>query len=1009
MSNFKNKYIKYKSKYLQLKKQFGAGIDATYEEDDEDANKITISYFDEEKLKQIIINFTKIEKIGEGTFGIVYKIIKDDDGNEYILKIGKIEDNVSREGIEADLLKNIIDDDMLILFQGRIHEDFLISKYNGKNLFDEYRYKFDKIIDEFNSTTTQLLLLLYNINKNKLFHNDIKIKNITIKNKKVYLIDFGLLDNLSVEGSLTSTSLMGIINSFIRNNYYSIISSEQLITFKKKLKNTDIFGFFYICIDLLILLTFGSVDILLLLFRKEITIINLFYLYYFILPTRYRDIEKVNEESSKLFSTVLPDVKKTREIFKDFEEEYTNLFRFMTFIYMNINIPQINQDNLINFLKILSDCLLPTFEYIDFIPKFNKAVDLLFPKKLEGSNIICHSNEPLMAFISADNKNIIIWRILPDNSLIILAIIPFDKFYYDSIAFHPKLPIIVSSSNNINFWSISSENSMVTHINNLGERLGTFHLNLPLFATKVLNNVKIWSITDDKMSLLEIKEFEEFEEENIYFFVFHPLLPLIAINSNDDILLYNIYDKTSIILKSYKNTVNSIVFHPIIPFFATVYSDKSFKLWYFQDDGKIICIATILEPFKVKSVAFHPTKPLLVSGLNDGTVNLWLVSVNLLSITHIAHIFKYEEPIESVIFQPNSPLLITNTYNKNINLLNIQENIDKSEEFLLRIREKEFLFIINSIEFKEKIKTLTFHQTKDYSIIATIIQKTLVLSYFSPNYSQVINKKIIEGHQNNIISISFHTTLPLLATCDNSNTIKLWNILSDDSQSKLTSIDIQQHYEINIVVFHPTKPYLALSSNGYLSIYSIKPDLQNVEYIYGGRQSINFNFITFHPILDFIIIRDNISDTIIILKFTKDDEVEEYFRLKLEKVCVLEGDIASFHPLKPIIAIKTKSNDIELYQFDPQLEKIGVLKKHDNIINSFAFHPNGNIILSSTKDGTIRLWNLTDSKLEKPCISTSKVYTFSRNPVIFSLNCSFLATLVNDDNKVLIYKNMADL
>jgi len=162
---------------------------------------------------------------------------------------------------------------------------------------------------------------------------------------------------------------------------------------------------------------------------------------------------------------------------------------------MNINIPQINQDNLINFLKILSDCLLPTFEYIDFIPKFNKAVDLLFPKKLEGSNIICHLNEPLMAFISADNKNIIIWRILPDNSLIILAIIPFDKFYYDSIAFHPKLPIIVSSSNNINFWSISSENSMVTHINNLGERLGTFHLDLPLFATKVLNNVKIWSIT----------------------------------------------------------------------------------------------------------------------------------------------------------------------------------------------------------------------------------------------------------------------------------------------------------------------------------------------------------------------------------------------------------------------------------------------------------------------------------------------------------------------------------
>ena len=115
-----NKYLKYKQKYLNLKKIIGGGIDTKYTKTGE---QLTLNY----KMDCVAneITYTILEEIGKGTSGIVYKIINNNDMNKkkYIFKkINYIpgKDNLKNplywECKASDKLEGILHHDMLVLF-----------------------------------------------------------------------------------------------------------------------------------------------------------------------------------------------------------------------------------------------------------------------------------------------------------------------------------------------------------------------------------------------------------------------------------------------------------------------------------------------------------------------------------------------------------------------------------------------------------------------------------------------------------------------------------------------------------------------------------------------------------------------------------------------------------------------------------------------------------------------------------------------------------------------------
>ena len=392
--SYQNKYQKYKQKYFNLKNIIGGGITATY---NLNKDNLTVKYESSGKMNEI--QYEIIKTLGEGGNGIVYLIKKKDDTiNSYVFKRGKYEGSSAsyEEGIASDQLKDILDKDMLVLFQGKIPSDFLIATYNGNDLEKEYGGNISKIKDDFVSTTTQILDLLQKINQNRLFHNDIKLQNITIKNDKIYLIDFGMLRNSSHSGSLINMSFKSAI-SFCESrgwNKYALYHQKL----KSFLPDTDIVGFFFCCLDLfyigLPLKQFLSFNML---FDFGITkyeaddIYKLINLYYFILPsTKKKDILALATKrdilalDSNNYNSKFPNSDYAKSIFGNFSLENENLFRFMAFIYNKLReIPSkynLDEQHFKGFLKVISDCLLPSFDYNIFVPKFINSVNLLFPK-----------------------------------------------------------------------------------------------------------------------------------------------------------------------------------------------------------------------------------------------------------------------------------------------------------------------------------------------------------------------------------------------------------------------------------------------------------------------------------------------------------------------------------------------------------------------------------------------------------------------------------------------------
>jgi serine/threonine protein kinase len=379
MLDTKKKYLKYKQKYLNLKKLIGGGINASYKIN---GNILTLTY-QVDPYNTVEIKYTILEQLGKGAYGIVYLIEKNGTEDLYIFKKGIKRNSYDTyiEGRKSNLLEGILDPDMVVLFQGKEDSDFLISTYNGNDLFYEFQLQKQKIKEKYETITTQLLELLHKINRNDIFHNDIKLANITIKNDIVYLIDFGLLSKkTSNMGTLWSMSYNGVIA--ILKAYSFKKYSKTFKTLKSFLKHTDMVGFFYCCIDLLCLINknFQSFYIL-----RDLSISDyvendlyrLFELFYFILPMSKRTIPKL-DSASEYYNRELPSIDQARLIFGSFPDENANLFRFMTYIYYKINRHLIeNEKQRIwykEFLKIMSACFLPEINYEQFKEDFKKIV-----------------------------------------------------------------------------------------------------------------------------------------------------------------------------------------------------------------------------------------------------------------------------------------------------------------------------------------------------------------------------------------------------------------------------------------------------------------------------------------------------------------------------------------------------------------------------------------------------------------------------------------------------------
>jgi WD40 repeat protein len=351
-----------------------------------------------------------------------------------------------------------------------------------------------------------------------------------------------------------------------------------------------------------------------------------------------------------------------------------------------------------------------------------------------------------------------------------------------SVAFHPKLPLLATGSNDktAKLWSFDPNGSEATNMlatlkyTECGRVISVaFHPMLPLLAISYSDEytAKLWrfdphGLAKDNMSAFCVATLDEKNGHNgiVNSVDFHPRLPLLATGSRDYTAKIWSFDPDALAEDNMLATcvatlegeekegwgsVRSVAFHPTLPFLATGSNDGTAKLWRFSPDGSTAtCEATLDEPIDgIMSMAFHSTLPLLATSSGDYTAKLWSYNPDgsdqdNMSAKCVAILRGHSSYVISVAFHPTLPLLATGSW----------DNTAKIWSF-----DPDALA-------EDNISATYDHATHNWSLAKDNISATCEATLGGPR-----------GHSYHVVSVAFHPNATSLATGSLDNTAKLWH------------------------------------------------------------------------------------------------------------------------------------------------------------------------------------------------------------------------------------------
>ncbi|MDA0836255.1 MAG: protein kinase [Planctomycetota bacterium] len=486
--------------------------------------------------------------------------------------------------------------------------------------------------------------------------------------------------------------------------------------------------------------------------------------------------------------------------------------------------------------------------------------------------------------------------------------------------------------------------------------------------------VKLWDILSGR----EQMTFQG-HSEGVVCLAFSPDGNLLASGSGERnmagiVKVWNVSDgKERTTLKGHMDGILSLAFFPDGNRLVSASFDKTLKLWD-------IAVEQRLTP-QLKghtagawAVAFSPNGKLLASGGQDRKVRLW----NSRTWEEVGSLKGHARLVTCVCFSPDSSLLVSGSADNSVRVWDVESQV---EVFNLAGHVKEITCVSFSPDGKwlatgSQDNTVKIWDTETGGEIASLRGHHDVISSldFSPNGTRLatasfdkqikvweinvqnqhpLEKRTLEGHHSPVLSLKYSPDGRRLATGSRDGVLKLW---STSNYEVIASHQPSKHGLMKLA-YSPNGQTLAIGS--YESVLHL--DIQSGDVLFNldtGRdwvQAVDFD-VEGH----FLAVGNSSSIAII-----------EMARQKI--LCELEGHnysilSASYSPDGESLVTSSRDRTVKIW--NPVTgEEFASLEGHKGAVYAHTFSPDGKTLVTGSSDKTIRLWNLLKGGQAEPASS----------------------------------------
>ena len=388
-----------------------------------------------------------------------------------------------------------------------------------------------------------------------------------------------------------------------------------------------------------------------------------------------------------------------------------------------------------------------------------------------------------------------------------------------------------------------------------------------------------------------------------------------------DIAIYNVATGQQMrILKGHQAGVRSVAYRFDGKRLASASSDGTVKVWDMRRSGGYKTLLTFEgHSAPVMDVAFSPDGTRVASAGQDKTVFIWNAKTG-----EIAHALKEHLAIvDSVNFSPDGKHLATLSHDARVRIwdtlsgqetLRVDSNFARSVSFSsdskrFATADKENIVVFD-VETGDKLQTLVGHSSRVFAGPIYNREGTKIASYSVDGTVKVWDAasgkalRTLKGHQDQVACLAFHPDGTRLATSDLVNKTKIWSVNQNQEASQLDQGDSQF---VCAAAAADGRRLASVSDDGQVTIWDTATG-QQLE-TRGWRGDVQC--LAFSP----------------------------------------DGDFLAGGQQK-IITIRDSSN------LNSKLKLIG----HTAPVTRVAYNPDGTKLISSSKDGTIRIWRTSDGK-----------------------------------------------